>query len=77
LSGNFPIKLQDAQRLGLRLASRRPWYFGTRRLPFVLFLYDDQRWARFYFVDFVAFHELHMRSGEYQRDIGAQKADAP
>src|SRR6266700_2483020 len=26
-----PTKLQDGPRLGLRLAPRRSWYFGTRR----------------------------------------------
>src|SRR5207245_1717081 len=28
---SFPTKLQDEPRLGLRLAPRRSWYFGTRR----------------------------------------------
>jgi hypothetical protein len=41
------------------------------------FLYNDQRWAGFYFARLVAFLELNVRSGEYHRDIGAQKADAP
>src|ERR1700687_3806363 len=27
----FPPKLQDGPRLGLRLAPRRSWYFGTGR----------------------------------------------
>jgi hypothetical protein len=59
------------------------WDFGDLcvlerdNLPLVLFLYDDQRWAGFYFAPFVAFLELHVASGEYHRDIGAQKADAP
>src|SRR5438876_10501930 len=30
-SRSFPTKLQDEPRLGLRLAPRRSWYFGTRR----------------------------------------------
>jgi hypothetical protein len=58
------------------------WHLGdpsileSDDLPLVLFLCDDQRWAGFYFACFVAFLELHVRSGEYHRDIGAQKADA-
>jgi len=46
-------------------------------LPLLLFFYNDQRWAGFYFARLVAFLELHVRSGENHRDIGAQKADAP
>ena len=46
-------------------------------LPLVLFLYDDQRWAGFYFPCFVAFLELQVASSECYRDIGAHKADAP
>src|SRR6266566_2337894 len=76
-SRSFPTKLQDEPRLGLRLAPRRSWYFERDDLPLVLFLYHDQRWAGFYFARLVAFLELHVRSGEYHRDIGAQKADAP
>src|SRR5215470_18555904 len=59
------------------------WHFGDLRilerddLPLFLFLYDDQRWAGFYFARFVSLLELHLRSGEYQRNIGAQKANAP
>jgi len=45
--------------------------------PPVLFLYDDQRWASFYFAPIVAFLELHLRSGEHRFDVGTQKADAP
>ena len=30
-----------------------------------------------YFARLVVFLELHVRSGEYDGDIGAQKADAP
>ena len=45
-------------------------------LPLVLFLYDDQCRAGFYFACFGAFLELHARSGEYHCDIGAQEADA-
>ncbi len=40
-------------------------------LPLVLFLYHNQRWAGLYFPRLVAFLELHVRSGEYHRDIGA------
>jgi hypothetical protein len=46
-------------------------------LPLALFLYDDQRRASFYFAPFVAFLELHVCSGEYDRYIGPQKANAP
>jgi hypothetical protein len=46
-------------------------------LPLAIFLYDDQRWASFYFAPFVAFLELHVCSGEYDGDIGPQKANAP
>jgi len=46
-------------------------------LPVCLLLYHDQGWAGFYFARFIAFFELHVRSGEDDRDIGAQKANAP
>jgi len=46
-------------------------------LPLAIFLYDDQRWASFYFAPFVAFLELQVCSGEYDGDIGPQKANAP
>ena len=59
------------------------WHFGDLGvlerddLPPVLFLYDDQRRTGLYLARFVAFLELHLASGEYHRDVGAQKADAP
>jgi hypothetical protein len=74
---SFPLSCKTGCGLGCG------WDFGDLGvlerddLPLVLFLYDDQRWARFYFARFVAFLELHVASGEYHRDIGAQKADAP
>jgi hypothetical protein len=46
-------------------------------LPLVVFFYDEQRWAGFYLARLIAFLELHLHSGGYHRDIGAQKADAP
>ena len=59
------------------------WQLGDLRilerhdLPLFLFLWGDHRWAGFYFARLVSFLELHVRSGEYHRDIGAQKANAP
>jgi hypothetical protein len=73
----FPTKLQDGRGLSCG------WHLGDLGilarddLPLVLLLYDDQRWAGFYFARLVALLELHMRSGEYHRDIGPQKTDAP
>jgi hypothetical protein len=65
--------LRDGLRLGYA------WDFGDfgvlerGDLPLLLFLYDDQRWAGFYFARFAAFLKLHVASGEYHRDLGAQK----
>jgi hypothetical protein len=73
----FPLSCQTGRGLGCG------WYLGglgileRDDLPLVLLLYDDQRWAGFYFACFVAFVELHVRSGEYHGNIGAQKTDVP
>jgi len=42
-----------------------------------LYTNDIIFWAGFYLARFFAFLELYLRTGEYQYDIGAQKADAP
>src|SRR5438876_12109368 len=76
-SRGFPLSCKTSRGLGCG------WHLGDLGilerddLPLVLFLYHDQRWAGFYFARLVAFLELHVRSGEYHRDIGAQNADAP
>jgi len=59
------------------------WHLGDLRilerhdLPLFLIPWADQSWVDFYFARFVSFLELQVRSGEYHRDIGAQKANAP
>ena len=74
---NSPLSCKTGRGLG------GGWHLGDLRilerhdLPLFLFLWGDQRWADFYFARFVSFLELHVRSGEYHRDIGAQKANAP
>src|SRR5439155_20391006 len=58
------------------------WHLGdlgileSDDLPLVLLLYNDQRWAGFYFDRLVAFLKLHVNSGDIHRDIGSQKSDA-
>jgi len=72
-----PLSCKTGRGLGCGWHLGNPGILERDDLPLVLFLYHDQRWAGFYFARLVAFLELHVRSGEYHRDIGAQKADAP
>ena len=59
------------------------WHFGNlgvlegQDLPLPLFLYDDQGGTGLDFAHFIAFLELHVRSGECNGDVGTHKANAP
>jgi hypothetical protein len=82
-----PYGMADASASLLRRKTGRSlgfrWHFGNlgilkrHDLPLCLFLYHDQRRAGLDFARFIAFVKIHVRSGEHDRDIGAQKANAP